>query len=114
MTFWRLYWRQLNIVEDRGVESAMVELGRLVPAEAGRPVELPMTALGAPSYRLAHAAHGLVLASWKVDLPALQRSPTAMNNAAEASIPLSGVPAHPRCGSDPRDSGILAAGYILR
>ena len=73
VTFWRLYWGPLSIVEDQAVESAMVALGRLVPEKPGAaPVELPMTALGVPSYELAHAVRNLVLTSWNVNLRALR------------------------------------------
>jgi hypothetical protein len=70
--FWRLYWGPLSVVEDRAVESAMVALGKLIPEKPDASIQLPMTALGKPSYQLAHAARDLVLTSWNVDLPALQ------------------------------------------
>src|SRR5262249_7105146 len=72
MAFWRLYWGTLSIVEDRAVESAMVDLGKLVPAEPVKAPQLPMSSLGVPSYKLAHAVRDLVLNSWNVDLPPLQ------------------------------------------
>ena len=72
VTFWRLYWGPLSIVENRAVESAMVELGRLVPDKPSVAPQLPMTALGVPSYKLAHAARDLVLESWNVSLPMLR------------------------------------------
>ena len=72
VTFWRLYWGPLSIVEDGAVESAMVELGHVVPAKPVASPDLPMATLGVPAYRLAHAIRNLVLTSWKVDLPALQ------------------------------------------
>jgi hypothetical protein len=71
-TFWRLYWGTLGIVEDRNVESAMVELGRLVPDKPVDAPTLPMESLRQPSIRLAHAARNLILNSWNVDLPPLQ------------------------------------------
>jgi hypothetical protein len=70
--FWQLYWGPLSIVEDRAVESAMVAIGRLVPAQRVAAPDLPMVALTVPSYRLAHAARELVLKSWNVKLPALE------------------------------------------
>jgi hypothetical protein len=70
--FWQLYWGPLSIVEDRAVESAMVHIGRLVPAQPIDAPELPMVVLAVPSYRLAHAARELVLKSWNVRLPALE------------------------------------------
>lgn len=69
--FWRLYWGPLGIVEDRGVEAAMVALGRVVPPAPGTP-GLPMRSLEQPSLQLAHAARDLILDSWRVNLPALQ------------------------------------------
>jgi hypothetical protein len=71
-TFWRLYWGTLGIVEDRNVESAMVELGRLVPDKPVDAPTLPMESLRQPSIRLAHAARNLILNSWNVDLSPLQ------------------------------------------
>jgi hypothetical protein len=72
ITFWRLYWGPLSIVEDWSVEGEMVKLGKLVPGHAGTALELPMKSLEVPSYHLAHAVRELVLASWNVDLPPLQ------------------------------------------
>jgi len=72
ITFWRLYWGPLSVVEDRAVEGAMVKLGRLVPDHAVSSPQLPMKSLGVPSYELAHAVRQLVSASWKVYLPPLQ------------------------------------------
>ena len=72
LTFWRLYWGPLSVVEDRAVEGAMVELGRHVPAQPVTSPNLPMRELEGASYNLAHAVRDLVLTSWKVDLPSLQ------------------------------------------
>ena len=72
VAFWRLYWGPLSIVEDRAVEGAMVELGKLIPTQPVNAPKLPMSSLGVPSYKLAHAVRDLVLASWNVDLPPLQ------------------------------------------
>lgn len=72
MAFWKLYWGPLSIAEDRAVENAMVELGRLVPQGAVQASDLPMQKLGVPSYKLAHAVRDLVLKSWNIDLPPLQ------------------------------------------
>ena len=71
-TFWRLYWGKLSIVEDRKVESAMYELGKLVPKEPLDGPKPPLQSLEQPSLRLAHATRNLILASWKIDLPPLQ------------------------------------------
>jgi hypothetical protein len=73
LTFWRLYWGPLSIVEDRAVEGAMVTLGKRVPQEPVASPKLPMQELEGPSYELAHAIRNLVLASWQIDLPPLQR-----------------------------------------
>jgi len=70
--FWKLYWGPLGIVEDPGVEAAMVALGRIVPDRPAAGADLPMTNLQQPSLRLAHATRDLILASWKVDLPPLE------------------------------------------
>jgi hypothetical protein len=71
--FWQLYWGPLSIVEAPAVESAMVDLGQLIPTGPVDAPKLPMTSsLGVPSYKLAHAVRDLVLASWNVDLPPLQ------------------------------------------
>lgn len=72
LTFWRLYWGPLSIVEDGAVEEAMVTLGKLVPAEPVASPTLPMKSLEDPSYELAHACRDLVLKSWNVDLPNLK------------------------------------------
>jgi hypothetical protein len=72
IAFWRLYWGPLSIVEDPAVEGAMVNFGKLVPAQPVNAPKLPMTSLGVPSYKLAHALRDLVLVSWNVDLPPLQ------------------------------------------
>ncbi|MBV8566303.1 MAG: hypothetical protein JO366_17760 [Methylobacteriaceae bacterium] len=74
-TFWRLYWGTLSIVEDRGVEEAMVEFGKLVPDAPVAAPTLPMKSLAQPSFQLAHAARDLILASWRVDLSPLERLP---------------------------------------
>jgi hypothetical protein len=71
-TFWRLYWGPLSIVEDRAVESAMVNLGKLIPPQPVEAPQLPMSSLQVPSYNLAHAVRDLVLDSWNVKLPPLQ------------------------------------------
>jgi len=72
VTFWRLYWGPLSIVEDPSVEEAMVKLGQLVPPKPVAKPQLPMSSLQVPSYNLAHAVRDLVLNSWNVKLPPLQ------------------------------------------
>jgi hypothetical protein len=70
--FWTLYWGPLGMVEDKQVEFAMVEAGRIVPAPSEPNVPaLPLTALQSPSLKLSHAARDLVLRSWDVNLPQL-------------------------------------------
>jgi hypothetical protein len=78
LSFWRLYWGPLSIVEDREVEAAMVKLGRLVPKQPVSQAELPMRSLEGLSYELAHAVRALILDSWNVDLQPLrgQRAPS--------------------------------------
>lgn len=68
--FWRLYWGPLGIVEDRALESAMVDLGKMVPRQQGQPgdYQLPMDSLARPSLALAHATRDLILRSWNVEL----------------------------------------------
>lgn len=70
--FWRLYWGQLSIVEDKAVEGAMIDLGRAIPRKPVSKLTLPMTALQDPSYRLAHAIRELSMRNWDVYLPALR------------------------------------------
>lgn len=69
--FWKLYWGPLGIVEDKAVERAMVELGKIVPSEPQAAPTLPMRELEDPSLRLAHQVRNLVLRSWDVKLPEL-------------------------------------------
>jgi hypothetical protein len=71
--FWMLYWGPLSIVEDQDVESAMIELGEIVPTPDKETPALPMSALTNLSYKLAHALRDLVLTSWNVSLPALDQ-----------------------------------------
>jgi hypothetical protein len=73
-TFWKLYWGPLSIVEDPEVESAMVDLGELIPSTSIKSQDLPMEFLQVPSYRLAHAVRELVLSSWQISLPPLDEN----------------------------------------
>jgi len=76
LTFWRLYWGPLSMVEDEAVKKAMETFGTQVSAIPVPPPELPRPELQQLSYRLAHAARNLVISSWKIrDLPALQDVP---------------------------------------
>ena len=72
MHFWQLYWGSLSAVENRTVEAAMVVLGQIVPDHPIDSSKLPMSCLRGPSYYLSHTLRDLVLASWNVQLPALQ------------------------------------------
>jgi hypothetical protein len=78
-TFWRLYWGPLSVVEDRRVEAAMVNFGKLVPSEPVKDPKLPMRSLQVPAYKLAHIIRDLVLESWNVHLAPLEgtRQPEA-------------------------------------
>jgi hypothetical protein len=71
LTFWRLYWGPLCVVEDRAVADAMYDVGKFVPKPGKKPSSLPMTEIERPSIALAHVARALVLKSWDVKLQAL-------------------------------------------
>ena len=71
-TFWRLYWGRLALVEDREVESSMVQMGELIPKGPITANALPTSQLEIPAYELSHAVRGLILESWNVDLPPLK------------------------------------------
>ena len=58
--FWSLYWGELALVEDRGVEAAMVMLGKGL--EKGGPQQ----ELKQLSLKLAHAARESLADSWGV------------------------------------------------
>jgi hypothetical protein len=66
-TFWHLYWGTLSIVEDKGVETAMVNFGEVVPSNPVSEITLPVVTLHKPSYELAHAIRDLVLKSWNAE-----------------------------------------------
>jgi hypothetical protein len=68
LTFWRLYWGPLSIVEDAGVEEAMVALGEIIPKEPSPPPSFPRSTLAVRSYHLAHAARNVILPKWRVNL----------------------------------------------
>ncbi len=55
LTFWRLYWGTLSIVENPDVARAMIEVGRLVPGSPISNSTLPMNSLQNPSYDVALA-----------------------------------------------------------
>ncbi|MGH6916811.1 MAG: hypothetical protein ACREJ0_03810 [Geminicoccaceae bacterium] len=61
--FWQLYWGDLGIVEDRGVEKAMVALGQIIPDMASRP-QLARRA----SLNLSHCIKNSMSESWGVEL----------------------------------------------
>lgn len=83
--FWRLYWGELALVENREVEAAMVELGKLVPTFETAMVEVQKTGLKSEesqqlrkenemireklqqlSLRLAHACRHSLDKSWGI------------------------------------------------
>jgi hypothetical protein len=70
-TFWKLYWGSLAIVEDKGVEQAMVKAGALVPKAPVPSPTLPMASLNNVSLDLAHKGRELILKSWGAELPPL-------------------------------------------
>jgi hypothetical protein len=78
LTFWRLYWGPLGMVEDQKVKHAMEEFGNIlanIPILAS-PETLPRPELQQPSYRLSHAARDLIISSWKIrGLCTLQKEP---------------------------------------
>lgn len=59
--FWELYWGELALVEDPGVEAAMVAFGRGLNAQAGQPQ------LQQLSLRLAGALRDSLAESWGVE-----------------------------------------------
>jgi hypothetical protein len=88
ITFWRLYWGPLSIVEDQAVEGAMVKLGRLVPDHPVSSPELPMKSLGVPSYetRACGARTGVAeLAGVYAGTDRTERGKRAMTCLARAS-----------------------------
>ncbi len=59
--FWSLYWGELALVEDKGVEAAMVQLGNaLKQGKVGKDVQTL-------SLNLAHACRESLAKSWGVD-----------------------------------------------
>ena len=58
--FWSLYWGELALVEDKGVEAAMVALGKGLN-EKSSPMELKQLSL-----KLAHACRDSLAVSWGV------------------------------------------------
>jgi hypothetical protein len=60
--FWDLYWGPMAIVEDPGVETAMVAFGQALN-ESVSPTVLETAAI-----RLAHSCRDSLAASWHVDL----------------------------------------------
>jgi hypothetical protein len=82
LTFWRLFWGPLSMVEDQRVKEAMEAFGNIlttIPIPRRGEIsasELPRHDLEQTSYRLAHAARDLVISSWRIrDLPQLQGEP---------------------------------------
>jgi hypothetical protein len=72
--FWVLYWGPLGLVEDPNVARCMVKAGTIVPAPQQQTLPpLPLSSLQATSIQLSHAARDLILDSWDVHLPPLQK-----------------------------------------
>jgi hypothetical protein len=58
--FWSLYWGELALVEDKRVESAMVQFGRALESDRTN------TELQQASLALAHACRDSLAESWGV------------------------------------------------
>ena len=58
--FWELYWGELSMVENRGVESAMVKFGECLNRDCSQPELQPL------ALRLAHACRDSLAESWGV------------------------------------------------
>jgi hypothetical protein len=72
--FWVLYWGPLGLVEDPAVARCMVKAGLIVPGPEKTEVPaLPLATLKQTSIQLSHAARDLILSSWDVSLPPLQK-----------------------------------------
>lgn len=69
-TFWRLYYGELAMVEDRRVETVMAAMGALLSKEGGRPhLEEPCVKLKRHlSLTLAHCARKSIGDGWGVNL----------------------------------------------
>ncbi len=69
--FHHYFWGRLAMVENRALEAAMVQFGKLVfPIEEGDTI--PVRELQQKSLQIAYACRDLVLDSWDVELEALQ------------------------------------------
>jgi hypothetical protein len=60
--FWQLYWGELALVEDRGVEAAMVAYGKALKSDAAPSQLQPL------SLDLAHAIRKSLDRSWGIDV----------------------------------------------
>jgi hypothetical protein len=60
--FWELYWGELSMVEDRGVESAMVRMGECLRGNCSACGSLEKCSLA-----LAHACRQSLAVSWGVE-----------------------------------------------
>lgn len=60
--FWELYWGELSLVEDRGVETAMVRFGKCLNAKG----DCAQSELQQASLALAHACRDSLSESWGV------------------------------------------------
>ena len=84
-TFWQLYWGGLGIVEDRGVEKAMVALGRIIPDMASQPRLAKLASLN-----LSHCIKNSLSESWAVVLgkqPCLSYAELVQSPTSDAKRP---------------------------
>jgi hypothetical protein len=68
--FWRLYWGELSLVEDRNVEEKMVNFAEVIQKLEKNDVDL--LHLRKYALELSDALRALILASWNVKLPILE------------------------------------------
>jgi hypothetical protein len=91
--FQELYWSELSMVEDKVVETAMVNFGKALDAYRGMPSLQSEVQLRA--YCLAHAIRESIQGTWSVQLGGSE-IPTEVSNRINASNP-SGAPAGQKC-----------------
>ena len=68
--FWRLYWGELALVENRAVEGAMRAFGDALTEleqDSDRRQRLPYESLRVPSLNLAHACRASLDGSWGIN-----------------------------------------------
>ena len=69
--FWRLYYGPLCLVEDRGVESAMVEFGLVLKRASFETRERHRKALENGALNLAEACRASIRSDWRIPLETL-------------------------------------------